>query len=145
MKQKISGWFIAVALLVVLSHTALPHHHHGNIVCFNPKCIETCCCHHEHQHDHEQTAPSCQCHHHHHSSDECVLSAPFLLGSDARDICQKIVSDKDLFCFDFAEVVSEIILIQLECSENHIFKNDSPPVPTVYALSSRAFRAPPAI
>ena len=84
LKQKLSGLFVALALVLLIGSTVFPHHHHGNTLCFNAKCVESCCHHHEDEADSEGIAS----HHHNHSSDETVLYAPYTLAEHPRIISE---------------------------------------------------------
>ena len=84
LKQKISGLFVAMALLMLISSVVFPHHHHGNVLCFNTKCVEKCCHHHEDEEESEGIAS----HHHNHSSDEIVLYAPYTLAEHPKIISE---------------------------------------------------------
>ena len=87
-KQKISGMFVAMALVLFVCSTVFPHHHHGNMLCFNTKCVEKCCHHHE---DEAEESEGIASHHHNHSSDEIVLYAPYTLAEHPRIISEPAV------------------------------------------------------
>lgn len=93
LKQKISGLFVAMALLLLIGSVVFPHHHHGNVLCFNTKCVEKCCHHHEDEEESEGIAS----HHHNHSSDEIVLYAPYTLAEHPRIISEPAADYHSLF------------------------------------------------
>ena len=86
-KQKISGLCVAFALLMLIGSVVFPHHHHGNMLCFSTKCVETCC----HHHDHEGECNEIASHHHDHTSDETVLHAPYFLVEHPKVISETAV------------------------------------------------------
>ena len=108
MRRKISIGFLFVAMFLSLAHAALPHHHHGNLICFNPKCLHECeCC---DGHYHEGVEPThCTCNHHHHDADECTIFAPYVVGEDGRDISIRISLLHNVLSLQNAVFVSSVL------------------------------------
>lgn len=104
LKQKISGLFVALALVLLIGSTVFPHHHHGNALCFNAKCVESCHHHHEEEADSEGIAS----HHHNHSSDETVLYAPYMLAEHTRIISETTADYHLLFVTADFDVPSQL-------------------------------------
>ena len=104
LKQKLSGLFVALALVLLIGSTVFPHHHHGNTLCFNAKCVESCCHHHEDEADSEGIAS----HHHNHSSDETVLYAPYTLAEHPRIISETTADYHMLFVSADFDVPSQL-------------------------------------
>ena len=93
LKQKISGLFVALALVMLVCSTVFPHHHHGNALCFSTKCVESCC----HHHEDETEAEGIASHHHNHTSDETVLYAPYTPAEHPRIISETMADYHSLF------------------------------------------------
>ena len=104
LRQKISGLFVALALVMLICSTVFPHHHHGNTLCFNAKCVESCCHHHEGEADPEGIAS----HHHNHSSDEIVLHAPYTLAEQPKIISETAADYHLLFVTMDFDVPSQL-------------------------------------
>lgn len=141
-KQKFSITFLYVAMLLTLVHAIVPHHHHGNLICFNPKCVQECC--HHHHHDGEEPL-NCSCAHHHHESDECTVFTPYILGDDARDIANKISADRDNCASLSVAILIENTICQIvESSIIHFDFIKAPPLPVPDAYAANTRRGPPA-
>lgn len=79
LSRKISCLLITMAFLLTMVHSIVPHHHHGDIVCFGMTCQHEQDCDHDH---HDCDCATCGCHHGHHplhSEDNCVLNMPYIL------------------------------------------------------------------
>lgn len=78
--RKISGFLITFAFLLMFVHIAVPHHHHGDMICFSVTCQQECTCHHHHANKDENC--NCDCHSHpshQHDEDNCVLLMPYIV------------------------------------------------------------------
>lgn len=104
LKQKISGLFVALALVMLVCSTVFPHHHHGNTLCFSTKCVESCCHHHEDAED----AEGITSHHHNHTSDETVLYAPYTPAEHPRIISETTADYHLLFVTMDFDVPSQL-------------------------------------
>ncbi len=141
-KQKFYITFLYAAMLLSLTHAVVPHHHHGNLICFSPKCVQECHCHHHHDGD---EAKHCSCAHHHHETDECTLFAPYILDDGARDISDRI-SAGNLYGSDL--LVAILLEYTFSPLENptplHSDFAKAPPLPENDAFATICRRGPPA-
>ena len=75
-KRKAVTSFLALAGILFLAHAVVPHHHHGNLVCF----ANSHCDYHGTESGHDNSPES-----HHHDgedcSDHCILKDPVVLSS----------------------------------------------------------------
>lgn len=84
--RKFSGFLITFAFLLMFVHLAVPHHHHGDMICFSLTCQQGCTCHHHHANDDENCNCACHSHpSHQHDEDNCVLLMPYIV-PDHTDI-----------------------------------------------------------
>lgn len=130
-----------VAVLMLMLHAAVPHHHHGNLICFNPRCVEFCECH----HDHEAVEAECGCSHHHHDADECSLFAPYILNDNVRNISQTLAFQQNVLdCVTDALSSGEIEMPALAELYSLETGESSPPEVQVFDIRGIGLRAPPA-
>lgn len=143
MRSKISIGFLFVAMFLSLAHAVLPHHHHGNLICFNPNCLETCCCHDAHEHDAHEAA-HCACNHHHHDADECTIFAPYVMGDDGRDISLRISLNNSVLSFFYTALISVPDMApQPALTGTIVCDQSAPPVPTAPFSTAEVLRGPP--
>lgn len=111
LSRKISCLLITMAFLLTMVHSIVPHHHHGDIVCFGMTCQ------HEQYRDHDHhdcDCTTCGCHHGHHplhSEDNCVLNMPYILTHSHIDL-----SPEDNASSIFLAHLTDVILSDLSTS-----------------------------
>ena len=142
MRRKISIGFLFVAMFLTLAHAVLPHHHHGNLICFNPNCLHECeCC--DDHHDGDEPTQCC-CNHHHHDADECTIFAPYVLGDDGRDISLRISLDHNVLSLYQAVLnVSSDVVSSPSLTETALDSESAPPLWTDPYVAAETFRGPP--
>lgn len=109
LRTKISGWLVTFAFLLTFMHAAIPHHHHGDMVCFCLTCEEAC---HHHECDachseHGDGDCDCACHSHpshQHDDDNCVLTLPYII-PDHTDLGAQLDADYSFHYQYFTYVV----------------------------------------
>ena len=143
--RKISCCLTALAFLLTLVHAAIPHHHHGDIVCFGMTCEQhdDCDC----DHDDDDCA-ALGCHHHHHplhSEDNCILTMPYITAPDGHDIASHLLLDYTLQYHLCATPVAEVCSPQLSIisHDNTFYTSDIPIHKRVYCRTATR-RGPPA-
>ena len=139
LKQKISGLFVAMALLLLIGSVVFPHHHHGNTICFSAKCVESCCHHEEDETESEGIAS----HHHNHSSDEIVLHAPYTLAEQPKIISETETDSHSLFVAVDFDVPSQLRMASPAVVWLSIDPGGTVPRMAVGSPSSHGRRGPP--
>ena len=141
LKQKISGLFVAFALVLLMCSVVFPHHHHGNTLCFNTKCVEKCCHHHE---DEAEESEGIASHHHNHTSDEIVLYAPYTLAEHPRIISEPAADYHDVLATVASDIASALYITPpFETSVLHS-ADSGVPLPKTPFTSLYSRRGPPA-
>lgn len=142
--RKISCCLTALAFLLTLVHAAIPHHHHGDIVCFGMTCEQhdDCDCGHD-----DDDCAALGCHHHHHplhSEDNCILTMPYITAPDGHDIASHLLLDYTLQYHLCATPVAEINCQHLSPTthDNTFYPNDIP-IPQKMNRHTWSHRGPP--
>jgi hypothetical protein len=87
MKRKISISFIALSTFVLLIHTVVPHHHHGQMPCF---AVEFC--------EEGHVFDDGDAHHHNapdRSGETCVLESEYIVSPLNNDMKPKVSYNKE--------------------------------------------------
>ena len=142
MKKTIALLFLLLANSILLVHSFVPHHHHGNMeACFNSHCsCEEAHQHehhdkHAHQHEHEENPTSGQC---------CNIDNCYIPTENKINIACQIHTKCD--CTQEYLLISDILKVQDFVDDTEIHFRQNPYVPIFYAnfiSQSLGLRAPP--
>ena len=123
-------------------YAVVPHHHHGNMICFDGQCVEVC--NHNPQSSESEDMDD-RCCHHHHAADECVLCTPFILDDGVRLLVVKSLIlntlDHSLVIFESANFVIKNLLYQKKI----YYVEAKIPLPATLDFLSFGLRAPPCV
>lgn len=142
MKREISAYLVAIAVLITLAHSAIPHHHHQNLICFDSRCVSVCCnC----SQGHCDGTTHCGCPHHHHHQETCSMNLPFILSDNNLQISPSC--DDNSFDFQsFAIIVNALAqLSELKMNGLLDWPDADLPLCSAFGRLACALRAPPAL
>jgi len=142
MKKTIKLLFLLLANMILLAHSIVPHHHHGEMeTCFDTHCHDCHeACYHEyhdntHQHEHEATSTSDKC---------CNIDNCYLPTENKINIACQIHTKCD--CAQAYILISYTLNMQDFVDDTIIHFRQNPYVPIFYLdfiSQSLGLRAPP--
>lgn len=144
--RRLSGLLVTFAFVLTFVHAAIPHHHHGDIVCFSVRCHNDCVCEHHDDGEHDCTCSFGHCQHHHplHNEDNCILTMPFIVDLDHHDLSSQLAIDyaTHYLANNFTIPNEWVLASPMETSESFYFCCDDA-LPNSPTRESYALRGPP--
>lgn len=119
---------LSLAMLLSLTHAVLPHHHHQNLICFNPRCLHECATYHHHGEKHSEEGGELEYDCHYHESDESVYFLSYLINNHKDNILSEISNNSCHLSFAFAHLpLGEVAVASPTETDTSLFQMGAPP------------------